>query len=698
MGKVSTAEMRKKKKGRPSLSDLQKRNLKQLPDQPEEQHPETLIASGPNFNTPPRRSTRRNPSLNGTTPPSGADRVSHDEDEDEDDDEDERKEKKVKLVVRLPHSNHHYSHPRSSAANSLSLNSASCGSDSNADGDNHDVPLNNPKINAAGVGSGDQLEKVQKAMDTLHGSQLETGPTTPLPDKKFLVFILDRLQKKDTYGVFSEPVDPNELPDYHEIIEHPMDFGTVRRKLEDGHYPNLDEFEADVSLICTNAMLYNAPDTIYYRQARSIKDLAKRDFENLRQVNDDGEPEPKIVRRGRPPSKNLKKSVGSPPFERVGPESSSDATLATVGDNAIGSNSYNLRKAPMPFRFRSDDSLFRAAHQSRNSETGTDWLSEWNSEFPASVLKAEAKYGKKQFPLDENRRATYKQFHPSAFAHDPSALTTLNGDIKQLMGVGVHSEHGYARSLARFAANLGPVAWKIASRKIEHVLPPGVKFGPGWVGDDGVSSRSPSALQEQKYSNNLVHDAHPQERVEGVSGHNSNNESDVSKSGFGGISPGPSFQTQQKLILQPHRSGFNGVSGYDLSSQMGMVRGRLPLSTGQSGLEEASVPSQMLGVVPRGNTSLTPPSVPNHIIPESNLPGNSNSTHENIATRVTAPNSRAAAAPEVAWQGFSSQQQKQYSHPVPPPDLNVRFQAPGSPRSSSRNMGSPQHPDLALQL
>ena len=27
------------------------------------------------------------------------------------------------------------------------------------------------------------------------GSQVESGPTTPLPDKKLLVFILDRLQK-----------------------------------------------------------------------------------------------------------------------------------------------------------------------------------------------------------------------------------------------------------------------------------------------------------------------------------------------------------------------------------------------------------------------------------------------------------------------------------------------------------------------
>lgn len=34
-----------------------------------------------------------------------------------------------------------------------------------------------------------------------------------------------------------------QLPDYHEIIEQPMDFGTVRSKLNKGLYANLEELE-----------------------------------------------------------------------------------------------------------------------------------------------------------------------------------------------------------------------------------------------------------------------------------------------------------------------------------------------------------------------------------------------------------------------------------------------------------------------
>lgn len=42
-------------------------------------------------------------------------------------------------------------------------------------------------------------------------------------------------------------------------------------------------------------------------------------------------------------------------------------------------------------------------------------------------------------------------------------------------------EHTYTRSLARFAANLGPVGWAIAANQIERVLCPGTEFGRGWV-------------------------------------------------------------------------------------------------------------------------------------------------------------------------------------------------------------------------
>lgn len=113
---------------------------------------------------------------------------------------------------------------------------------------------------------------------------------------------------------------------------------------------------------------------------------------------------------------------------------------------------------------------------------------------------------------DENRRATYS-ISTQPVVRSDSIFTTFEGETKHLVAVcnktnlsffilsvliscaenhilsgffyqvGLHAEYSYARSLARFAATLGPVAWKVASRRIEQALPAGCKFGRGWVGE-----------------------------------------------------------------------------------------------------------------------------------------------------------------------------------------------------------------------
>ena len=61
--------------------------------------------------------------------------------------------------------------------------------------------------------------------------------------------------------------------------------------------------------------------------------MARKNFENLRQDTDDNEAEHKVVKRGRPPSENLKKSPGRPSLDPAGSEFPSGATLATGGEN-----------------------------------------------------------------------------------------------------------------------------------------------------------------------------------------------------------------------------------------------------------------------------------------------------------------------------------------------------------------------------
>ncbi|XP_059448013.1 uncharacterized protein LOC132179308 isoform X3 [Corylus avellana] len=722
MGKV-VERKKKKKKGRPSLLDLQKRNLREQEQQQQQQQKRThnsaphsasnyrtapvavaVPASGP---TPLRRSTRRNPNPD-------ADEIQHEEDEDEEDEEEDeldgkRREKKLKLVLRLP-------------SQKSPLNSQ--GSESNAEEDEAASNGNKKrKINAIGNGSGlgegakgDKSISGANPTNTHQGGQLDSGPSTPLPDKKLLLFIIDRLQKKDTYGVFSEPVDPNELPDYHEVIQHPMDFGTLRNKLTGGAYADLEQFEKDVLLICTNAMQYNAPDTIYFRQARSIHELAKKNFENLRQDSDDNEPEPKIVRR---------------------------------------------------------DSSGRL-HGSRNNDVYSNWLVEnkfeRNDEFTGSMKGNQIKHGKKQFVLDENRRKTYNLSHPSVGGREPSVLTTFDGERKQLLAVGLHSEHGYGRSLARFAANLGPVAWKVASKKIERSLAAGVKFGPGWVGENDIipprplllpsklpgqlsplqpfsvvekSSATPCTveskgdnLSEMHEGNNLSEKHIPSthsplgghlskhlpsssttslssfttnkspEPVTGkadvAEGANSHTVINILNSSTGVIKPRPPFQTDQRPGIHPGINGFNGSIGFNIAAQMGKLIGAARPASSGFNLQSP----QMHDTISRTNTNYVHLATANKLTSEdpkfmeSSTSNNSGGPLPNSGSEALAAQIR-VLHPRPSWQGMSPQQRldsglsPQQKPDSVPPDLNVRFQSPGSPSSSRVDSAQP---DLALQL
>ncbi|XP_016067192.1 PREDICTED: bromodomain-containing protein 1 isoform X1 [Miniopterus natalensis] len=84
--------------------------------------------------------------------------------------------------------------------------------------------------------------------------------------------VLDQLQDKDPARIFAQPVSLKEVPDYLDHIKQPMDFATMRKRLEAQGYRSLPEFEEDFDLIVDNCMRYNAKDTVFYRAAVRLRD------------------------------------------------------------------------------------------------------------------------------------------------------------------------------------------------------------------------------------------------------------------------------------------------------------------------------------------------------------------------------------------------------------------------------------------
>ncbi|KDN40096.1 Bromodomain-containing protein, partial [Tilletiaria anomala UBC 951] len=69
---------------------------------------------------------------------------------------------------------------------------------------------------------------------------------------------------------FAEPVPIEEVPGYAEVIKQPMDFGTIRSRVESSCYLDAESFIADMQLVTSNAMEFNPPESSYYQTAERI--------------------------------------------------------------------------------------------------------------------------------------------------------------------------------------------------------------------------------------------------------------------------------------------------------------------------------------------------------------------------------------------------------------------------------------------
>ncbi|XP_033189060.1 ATP-dependent chromatin assembly factor large subunit isoform X3 [Bombus vancouverensis nearcticus] len=76
---------------------------------------------------------------------------------------------------------------------------------------------------------------------------------------------------------FLSPVTKDEVPDYHDIISNPMDFGTIKYKLNNNEYETLEHFFSDCHLVFENCQAYNEEHSSVYKAGiRLLKYYEKR--------------------------------------------------------------------------------------------------------------------------------------------------------------------------------------------------------------------------------------------------------------------------------------------------------------------------------------------------------------------------------------------------------------------------------------
>ncbi|XP_034027873.1 bromodomain and PHD finger-containing protein 3 isoform X2 [Thalassophryne amazonica] len=113
-------------------------------------------------------------------------------------------------------------------------------------------------------------EKLKREQVKVHQAALEMQLT---PMMVLLRCTLDQLQEKDMAQIFAQSVNITEVPDYLEFVRHPMDFSTMRKKLENYDYHSVADLEADFNLMMSNCLLYNNKDTVFHQAALRLRDL-----------------------------------------------------------------------------------------------------------------------------------------------------------------------------------------------------------------------------------------------------------------------------------------------------------------------------------------------------------------------------------------------------------------------------------------
>ncbi|CAF3317003.1 unnamed protein product [Rotaria socialis] len=104
------------------------------------------------------------------------------------------------------------------------------------------------------------------------------------PLNVFLHHLLEQLESLDEHHYFANPVDETEVPTYYKFITHPMDFLTMKKKVDQDEYTSLDHFENDFGLIVKNCHFFNEAKSPFYKAATKLRDKGLNLLKQARRV------------------------------------------------------------------------------------------------------------------------------------------------------------------------------------------------------------------------------------------------------------------------------------------------------------------------------------------------------------------------------------------------------------------------------
>ncbi|XP_062309245.1 transcription initiation factor TFIID subunit 1 isoform X5 [Osmerus eperlanus] len=138
--------------------------------------------------------------------------------------------------------------------------------------------------------------KLKEKEDRLVRLEKAINPLLDDDDQVAFSFILDNIVTQKMMAVpdswpFHHPVNKKFVPDYYKVIVSPMDLENLRKNISKHKYQNRDVFLFDVTLVHTNSVKYNGPDSPYTKTALDIVNVCKQTLaeydEHLTQLEKD---------------------------------------------------------------------------------------------------------------------------------------------------------------------------------------------------------------------------------------------------------------------------------------------------------------------------------------------------------------------------------------------------------------------------
>ena len=243
---------------------------------------------------------------------------------------------------------------------------------------------------------------------------------------------INKLVRRDKEVFFQVPVTDALAPGYSAVVHTPMDLSTMRKKARAGQYDSWEDVAADVELIVKNCMAYNQADTVFAAAARRFETEARVVVGSYKAPPPKPAPEVKPLVVSAPPNA----SVAKPAAPQVGAAPTRPAPRAAAGPQA------------------------------------------------GALLSSYA--GARGVPADENKRATFKprcgaSRLPSLYGALPLMCYSQPVPVQQngppapvafRQSQAPFAPDGFARSLSRFAAWLGPRGRALVMERVVGAVDP----------------------------------------------------------------------------------------------------------------------------------------------------------------------------------------------------------------------------------